>query len=115
MSWEWSHTHEAYDIAKQNLELLSKEKLVEIYGEWTAYDAEGSHGVDWSLAYAQNTATAENLSHDCLVEYIWDRAVDYRTCTNGGHNAYVCPDGCGCHLVSFSTPEEQEEELKCTQ
>ena len=41
-----------------------------------------------------------NLSADILVDYIYEFASEQAECTNGGHEAYVCPY-C-CHLVSFS-------------
>jgi hypothetical protein len=38
MAWEWSHTSEAYDNARENIARLSRLALLEIVREWAHYD-----------------------------------------------------------------------------
>jgi len=99
MSWEWSHTAEAYDNARANLGILTPETLRIIYAEWCATDL-----VDLDLDdgdYEAALERARDLSRDALEDFIWDQMAEWATCTNGGHLAYACPHGCGCHLVPF--------------
>lgn len=96
MAWEWSHTPEAYATAKANLAKQDRKWLVECVAEIETRNV----GLDrWEHAYAAAMLAAHELSNDELVEIIWDYASTYRTCDNGGFNAYMCPDG--CHSVSF--------------
>lgn len=112
MAWEWSHTPEAYQDARLNLADLETAELRVIYAEWQAnapggyYDDEGYQGDDFDQeAYDEALVEAVELSHDALVDYIWEQADQQRTCTNGGHQAWICPYGCGCHLVAFDRQE----------
>lgn len=50
------------------------------------------------------------IHKDVLVDDIWERASNLATCTNGGHDAWMCPFG--CHMVSFSTFSERMAEAK---
>ena len=97
MSWEWSHTVEAYQDARDNLEALTMETLKEIYVEWKVHDKNN----DWELA-AEIDRQAEILTHSDLFEYVWERMDEQRTCTNGGWYAWACPYGCECHTVAFN-------------
>ena len=114
MAWEWSHSAEGINNAQNNLELLDRETLEIIFAEWRA--AQGKHGIidrthagfnekkyNRALAYAKTQTDGE------LVRFIWEKAEEFRTCDNGGFNAWMCPHGCGCHTVSFSTREELAE------
>ncbi len=111
MAWSWSHTHEAYENARNNLERLPREKLEVIYAEWLA--AEGDIHFcprlnDRRYLKALHGRAKQKTTEE-LVEFIWEKASEFATCTNGGWQAYMCPFGCGCHMVSFS-PEEEEVE-----
>ena len=102
MSWEWSHTQEAYEHARENLEKLPHSELAIIHAEiqatrhdtrYTGFPQFNRNRYNKCLEYAK-LFTCEQL-----IEYIWEYAEQYRTCTNGGHMAHVCPYG--CHTVSF--------------
>lgn len=94
--WEWSHSAEAYDNALKNLQDKPRDWLEVCFAEWAAdVDGEFVEGLYFdALNYARETPDDE------LVESIWAQASELAQCDNGGHNAYVCPDG--CHTVSFS-------------
>ena len=105
MAWEWSHTNEAYADAKRRLEQLDEETLAEIWAEWLSHGSR-EDSVDFgggfdSEAYPGHLAAAKELPGDVLAEAIWDKAAEYRTCSNGGWEAYMCPFHCGPHSVSF--------------
>lgn len=114
MSWEWSHTPEAYQNARDNLGRRSLKVLIEILAEWHASGQDTIYsqvGLDADLFHKevkrlQAEAKAGRLSKDSLADLIWEKMERLRTCTNGGHSAHCCPFGCGCHMVSFSTPQE---------
>lgn len=97
MAWEWSHTQEAYDNARDNLTKWKRPKLEVVYGEWFAHD--GSEFRE--DAYHDGVRAAEKMTHEGLVEDIFGRARAQRLCTNGGHRAWMCPYGCEVHMVSF--------------
>lgn len=111
MAWSWSHTHEAYVNAENNLKALDRETLVVIFAEWRAsMNRKGEYTDDFdqrrydrALRWASDP---NNITTEGLAEFIWERMNELRTCTNGGWEAHCCPYGCGCHMVSFSTPEE---------
>jgi len=106
MSWEWSHTSEAYHNAKTNLQSLAKANLEIIYAEWKAYPADARNSSSANLnmeIYERELERAKALNRDQLVGYIWPLTEQLATCTNGGHLAWCCPFGCQCHMVSFST------------
>ena len=110
MAWEWSHTQEAYDNVKDNLSELSKTDLIVIYAEIKSstmmehftYDL---NDIKFRFYVQHITRQVDNhkLALDSIVEFIYEFASDYRTCDNGGFNAYVCPYG--CHIVSFDKKE----------
>ena len=104
MAWEWSHTDGAYRNAQANLELLDQRTLCIIYAEWKACGKD-EHG-NWDgnifnqVTYHKHFKEAEcELQLETIMQYIWDRMNELRTCTNGGQYAYACPSG--CHTVSF--------------
>ncbi len=96
MAWEWSHTDQAYANAEENLKDLGTDDLQVIYAEWKAMNQDGDFEPQ---VYKQHLKEAEDIADDILAGYIWERSSEQRTCTNGGHMAWVCP--WGCHLVSF--------------
>ena len=116
MSWSWSHSQEAYANAQDNLQSLPRETLEVIFAEWRAAQGKGGiiHDYDHfdQRKYKRALTFASTLPHDVLTDFIWERASEYATCDNGGFNAYMCPGGCGCHTVSFSTREEESAEVE---
>jgi hypothetical protein len=121
MTWNWSHTQEAYDNVYYNISQLSLETLQIIAAEIHTYEMlisfenqirkctgeeefvnEGNSSLWFDkdlfarlLISKQSYYTLENL-----VDFIFKFASEQAECTNGGHEAFVCPYG--CHLVSFS-------------
>ena len=115
MAWSWSHTQQAYADAQENLSGLDRETLEIIFAEWRA--AQGKHGAIDAVSpafsdrkYDRALKHAKTLTHDTLVEFIWEKAYEFATCDNGGFEAWMCPHGCGPHRVSFSAPAEDEED-----
>ncbi len=108
MSWEWSHTAEAYRDAELNLQALPVDELRVIWAEWIADeptpdpDSPGDMltGFD-SDQYDAAFTESLDMKAEALIEDIWLKASEQRTCTNGGHEAWLCPYGCGPHLVGF--------------
>ena len=83
MTWEWSHTDDAYDYAREELYGMTSALLIEIAKEWQ--DKLESH-----------TFNPEELSNDVLADWIWEQASSYehgRNCSNGGHKLYLDPAG----------------------
>ena len=107
MAWEWSHTDEAYANAYEHVQRLPKETLLTILEEWRYSRIEKlapytlARG-DWRLP-----SHVYDLTQDVLADEVWRRMEAYRTCTNGGHEAYCCPDG--CHTVPFDPVSEEED------
>lgn len=103
MAWEWSHTQEAYDNAENNVHGMKMAELRICYAEWHASqpteDGDGfDEGFDQDL-YQRALKEAQGTGADELAAFVWARAEEKRTCTNGGWQAWVCPYG--CHTVSF--------------
>jgi hypothetical protein len=109
MAWQWSHTTEAYTNAYNNLHALSQETLAIILAEWEAVDDpdEWAEGFN-PEKYEEALERFQDLPADALADEIWPRMEALATCTNGGWAAWACPDG--CHLVSFSKPDEEDYE-----
>ena len=121
MAWSWSHTHEAYSNAREQLGELSPITLITIRAEWSAVDdpcdtAGGFHagryrGTERALLKQYSRALTlkrAELFRESLEEQIWDLMSDGATCDNGGFNAWACPYGCGCHTVPFNPVTEGE-------
>lgn len=101
MSWEWSHTNEAYEAAKSNLQSKDRDFLEVAYCEWVAMLATvKNENLDWLEVYNAEMQRVKEMQTESLIDHIWERASELRTSDNGGFNAYMCPDG--CHTVSFS-------------
>jgi len=112
MSWEWSHTTEAYSNCRQNLQKLSNIALLEIWAEWKASKQEGYNWQFNQGKYSKALRKARRLLYrkdmrEALEGNIWEWMAAEATCTNGGWKAWACPYGCGCHLVSFSLEKEE--------
>jgi len=114
MAWSWSHTQAAYEAAEKNLRALPKETLDIIFAEWRAAQGKGGiihdHNEFNQKKYDRALAYAQSMTDEVLADFIWEQASEYATCDNGGHEAWMCPSGCGCHTVSFSAPDESDDE-----
>ena len=100
MAWEWSHTDDAYINARENLNALSRDDVKIIYSEIKAYQkTEYMVNDAWFKTLKYELARAHKFATNTLIEFIWDFMGDFRTCDNGGFNAWCCPYG--CHTVSF--------------
>ena len=110
MAWSWSHTVQAYADVAENVHNKDREWLEVVFAEWHACKNPQEDSDQFSQ-YKYNVALkrAKKLPEDMLADYICERMEEYATCTNGGHYAYACPSGCGCHLVSFSHEDTDEE------
>jgi len=101
MSWEWSHTQEAYDNVRFNIGLIPHDELVVIYAEWKTQN--------WALGeYEAWKAKAKEIDAKKLADIVYEYSANAATCDNGGHNAYICPDG--CHTVPFEREDENDEQ-----
>lgn len=106
MTWEWSHTHEAYENVRQNIECLPMADLIVIASEWHAHDGDGPSATNLDLPkyearHAELTAEVARgiLTADILADWIHDKAYEQAHCSNGGWEAYICPFH--CHHVAF--------------
>jgi hypothetical protein len=89
MSWQWSHTQEAYDNVRENIFNLNRKTILICLREFR-YKETGSFRLDYN---------ERRMSKESLAELLWDKVQELKLCSNGGHRAYICPDG--CHTVSF--------------
>lgn len=118
MTWEWSHSQEAYDNLRLQLEAQDREFLETVYAEWKAEGRPGWFGSDGRHAittagfderrYQRALCAAKDLSTDVLVEKIYNLAERQASCTNGGWEAWTCPYGCAVHMLPFEHPRQLE-------
>ena len=111
MAWEWSHTSEACTNAANNVERLPLQTLAIIAAEWQEYDRANSTGQTSAEVFGKRyrkdiSRMMRDADSERLAAYINERAQLQATCTNGGWEAWVCPYGCECHLVSFDNEGE---------
>jgi len=123
MTWEWSHTEDAYGYAEEQLKKLPRTVLTEIAHEWAAYvngkaseKHEADHEDDETIPPFTPPIAGNSILHmGCseLSDFIWEHASSWdhgRRASNGGHELYLCPDG--CHSVDLRdmpqdwTPED---------
>jgi hypothetical protein len=114
MAWSWSHTNEAYEAVRLNIERQDREWLEVVWAEWIAAIPDPRFGIGFhaeldTKKYHKALVRAKRKSNDELAAFIWERTRDFATCENGGFEAWCCPFGCGCHMVSFDTPSDVEE------
>ena len=106
MAWEWSHTEQAIDDARENLNDLDQSDLCVIFAEWAAWNG---HGGNFSeRKYERALLKAKRLPSDVLVDFIWARMENLRLCDNGGGHAWTCPYG--CHTVPFTRNNAEEND-----
>ena len=102
MAWAWSHSADAYADCCENVHNKPRDWLEVVFAEWHACKDPNMDSNEFNQRkYNAALKRAKKLPNDILADYIWERMEEYATCTNGGHKAYACPSGCGCHLVSF--------------
>lgn len=108
MTWEWSHTAEAYQNAYAQLCQQDNLWLAECYAEWRAWEEAKEEGGFDRTAYDRCHAiiSPEEEDRPAMISGIWRRAEEARRCTNGGHSLHMCPYG--CHSVPVEPPEEEE-------
>ena len=116
MTWEWSHTQEAYDYARQQMEELDRKVRNVIAAEWLAAIPHPRWGISFHAEldlkkYNKSLVRVADWNDDKINEFIWKKMDELRHCTNGGWEAWCCPFGCGCHMVNFSEEEEECESL----
>jgi hypothetical protein len=116
MAWEWSHTQEAYENGRKNLAKQNVTELLTALAEWEATtweDEEIYQGADLDIDKYNKAMNRLQALHrmsrrskidmkslkEKYAEQLWEKAEQLRTCTNGGHEAYVCPYG--CHKVAW--------------
>ena len=109
MAWEWSHSEEAYNNARENLNNIPLSELLIIWGEIQASGVNEWEKIGHATAFDQDVyeTTINGGPYTCqdLVKKIWDHMKNKnKTCDNGGFNAWACPYG--CHTVSFD-PERR--------
>jgi len=114
MSWEWSHTADGVDNARDQVSVLPTETLRVVWAEWKALEPlsaeNGScaeRGFD-EAAYEQALLEAADIGDDILADEIWEWTEAMRTCTTGGWEAWICP--WGCHRVPFDPVEDDEDD-----
>lgn len=107
MAWSWSHTNEAYEAVRLNLDDLPPAVLQEIWAEWLATDTSENppDDADYSgfspFLYADAIERVADIPAADLADSIWEAASEAATCDNGGYSAWLCPHGCGPHCVPF--------------
>ena len=106
MAWEWSHAPEAYQAAADNVHRLSKKTLLTILREWAYDDREKAD----KTPHFRLPFNGRKLPQDLLADKVVERMEELRTCDNGGHAAWCCPDG--CHTVPFDPPKENDNDPK---
>ena len=113
MAWSWSHTQEAYDNARKQLDIQTPQFLIVCWAEWKTHEREQQEEefdfTQWQEAYANFVLAAESLwkqNPDAVINDVWDKMEEKSTCTNGGERAWCCPDG--CHTVPFEEPSDDD-------
>lgn len=117
MTWEWSHSPEAYANVRSALQAMPAKELVEIEVEWLAYfdkrvsDEERTHDQPANFRRTEKRqkyweAHCEKMGTEHLANLIYERAENHALCDNGGFDMWVCPYG--CHTVPAS-PDSGDE------
>jgi hypothetical protein len=119
MAWGWSHTIEAYQNARDQLDVLPIDTLRVIWAEWHAHTSrEEDPGAFNEKRYRKARRRAETIymrlgadfQQERLAEYVWECMEQLATCDNGGWNAWACPYG--CHTVPFDPPAKESHNEK---
>jgi hypothetical protein len=125
MAWEWLHSQEAYDNLRFNMESLVESGLA-WFGDDTTPNGSLQNLKDlefcvesWAeckLVSEGKICNVENFdvafmkgmeliqfNGEFFVDSWFEMVESIRLCSNGGHNAYVCPTG--CHTLPFEKIE----------
>jgi hypothetical protein len=112
MTWEWSHTQEAYAYAQQAMQDLPRQTREVIAAEWLATPRDEFGGYGFAhldlRKYHHSICRVKEWSDDKLDEFIWQRMSDLANCTNGGWEAHCCPHGCFPHMVPFGPDDASD-------
>ncbi len=104
MAWEISHSPEAWDAARTNLEGWTRDQLVEALTDDAFEAAENNEQSGSEAADLLGDLLEENeVAHDTLVDMAIRSIELHMTCTNGGHEFYI--DREGYHTVECSTDD----------
>jgi len=103
MAWEISHSAEAWDNARANLEAMGSERIInaladEAYHDACEADADGERAAD------ECRARLASLPLDILVDAAMGSIRRHNTCDSGGHKFWI--DRQGYHTVSVADPSE---------
>lgn len=100
MAWEISHTQEAWDNARSNLEHWTRDRLITALAD-DAFEAQEEGGHDNADQAADVLRDVLANADQCdLVEMTIASISTHQTCSNGGHDFWI--DRQGYHTVSVS-------------
>jgi hypothetical protein len=117
MVWAWSHSVEGCEAVRGRIFAIaecaqggdreSMEWLGVVFAEWCGVIPGGNWSHDYSdRGYLRGLRRAYSLGRRLgwaeVAQEIWDKCESQALCENGGHHAWACPFGCGCHLLSFN-------------
>jgi len=110
MTWEWSHSIEGLEFAREYLETkVGIEILSEIAAEWDTHARseadEDAPEFDQEF-FKERSRFHLALPSDIVAAYIWERMEVLRSCDNGGHKLWACPYGCRSHKVPVGEDDE---------
>lgn len=92
MAWEISHSPEAWDNARANLETWDRDRLVEALTD-DAFEAAESNGSDGMEAADILRELIEDHPTDILVDLCMEAISLHNTCDNGGFNFWIDREG----------------------
>ena len=120
MAWSWSHTEEAYATVQEQLNSKADDAnngdedaadwLHVVWSEWVASNWQDDlimTDLDlqkYERCFVRAKRQGESLGYEKLAKDIWNWSSELATCTNGGHEAHLCPHG--CHLLPFCVEVE---------
>jgi hypothetical protein len=96
LSWEISHTQEAWENVRERLSLkkwivpMRRALVIDDVAKWKT-DEEDQRFEQQVIEVGE--AKYKNCSHQQLVEVTMLRIEDHRTCSNGGHEFYLDREG----------------------
>ncbi len=120
MVWSWSHTDEAIAGVEEQLSVKAEEAndgdkdaanwLHIVWAEWVASTWEDDMIMadldmrKYERCLVRAKRQGETIGYEKVAQDIWQWTSQLAACTNGGHEAYVCPFG--CHLLPFAVEVE---------
>ena len=111
MAWEWSHSPEAYELARKKLAKKAEAWLTECLAENKASTKDEHHNyefdmelyekvlkeIKYSIKKFKEAGIPCTVCKENLADQIWQYAKEIRTTDNGGFLFWMCPFG--CHTV----------------